>query len=96
MRMLTKADLINELHDSGTVNTKALAEAAVDTIINGIAADLAAGGGVILKGFGRLHVAERGPSVGRNPRTGEVIQIPAKRVVRFKPALALTNRLNGG
>jgi DNA-binding protein HU-beta len=51
--------------------------------------------GIQLAGFGSLTVKARKATTGRNPRTGEVIQIPAKRVVKFSPAKKLKDAVNG-
>ena len=96
--MLTKADLIEVLH-SNTPLSQMESERAINLITDAVATDLAVGGdagGAIIKGFGRIYVAERKARVGRNLYTGEVVQIPAKRTVKFKPAKALADRVNGG
>ena len=59
-----------------------------------ITGELGMGGHARLPAFGTFTVADRAASEGRNPRTGEPIHIPAKRVAKFKPAAALTERLN--
>ena len=62
--------------------TKVAAKAAVDATLGTIAANVAEG--VQLLGFGNFSVSERAARTGRNPHTGETIQIPASKVVRFK------------
>ena len=94
MTMLTKQDLIDALFDNGCTQTKVEAERMVDMIMDTIAAALADGGGVILRGFGRLYAVERKAGVGRNIRTGAEIKIPAKRVARFKAGAALEELMN--
>lgn len=96
--MLTKADLIDGLTNANDGMTRREAELYIDQITDMIAADLAAhkDGGVIIRDFGRLYAAERKAGVGRNVRTGEPINIPAKRVVRFKAGHGLAARINGG
>ena len=62
---------------------------AADALIDTIAAALKRGETVQLKGFGTFSVAETKPRTGRNPRTGKLIAIPARRRVRFKPSKSL-------
>lgn len=65
------------------------AQSAIDAAIDLIAAALAQGDKVQLSGFGVFEVKEREARMGRNPHTGEVVQIPATRVPNFKPSRAL-------
>jgi DNA-binding protein HU-beta len=59
------------------------AGAAVDAVLGTIESELKGGGEVTFTGFGKFHVAERGAREGRNPRTGESMQIAATKVPRF-------------
>lgn len=59
------------------------AAAAVDAVLGTIENTLKSGGEVSFTGFGKFHVAERGAREGRNPRTGESMQIAATKVPRF-------------
>jgi len=59
------------------------ASAAVDAVLKTIEDELRGGGEVSFTGFGKFHVAERGAREGRNPRTGESMQIAATKVPRF-------------
>jgi len=72
-------------------NTKAAAS--VNAVFESITAALAAGEEVGITGFGRFQVAERAARVGRDPRSGAKVDIPAKRVVKFKPGQDLKSRL---
>ncbi|GGC38698.1 integration host factor subunit beta [Novosphingobium marinum] len=69
-------------------------ERAVDTFFDEIAAQLASGGRVELRGFGAFSTRERDARKGRNPRTGETVDVPAKRVPYFKPGKEMRQRLN--
>ncbi|MFA7586674.1 MAG: integration host factor subunit beta [Novosphingobium sp.] len=69
-------------------------ELAVDTFFGEIAARLAAGGRVELRGFGAFSTRERDARQGRNPRTGEAVDVPGKRVPYFKPGKEIRERLN--
>jgi integration host factor subunit beta len=69
-------------------------EAMVDAILDRIAAALADGDRVELRGFGSFEVRRRDARDGRNPRTGEVVAVEARASVHFKPARAMRVRLN--
>jgi integration host factor subunit beta len=69
-------------------------ERAVDTFFEEIADRLAKGGRVELRGFGAFSTRERGARTGRNPRTGETVQVPGKKVPFFKPGKEMRARLN--
>ncbi len=68
---------------SETGLSKKDAGAAVDAVLSTIESELKGGGEVSFTGFGKFHVAERGAREGRNPRTGEAMQISATKVPRF-------------
>lgn len=76
----TKADL-----------TKKDAEAAVKAVLDAVTEALADGDKVALVGFGTFEVKERAARTGKNPRTGEAIEIPASKVPSFKAGAALKN-----
>ena len=66
----------------------------VETLIETVSDELAAGGEVALAGFGKFSVSQRAARQGRNPSTGQTIQIPASKAAKFSPASALKKRLN--
>lgn len=70
-------------------------ERAVDIFFDEIADRLARGGRVELRGFGAFSTRQRDPRNGRNPRTGEAVSVPHKRVPYFKPGKEMRQRLNG-
>jgi len=87
----------NELVDSVTSKTdmkKSEASKAVDAVFDSIAEALKGGDEVRLVGFGTFSVASRAASEGRNPRTGEKIQIAASKQAKFKPGKGLRDSLN--
>lgn len=87
----------NELVESVAEDTglpRKDAAKAVDGVFDAIAKALKAGDEVRLVGFGTFSVAERAASEGRNPRTGEAIQIAAARVPKFKAGKGLKDSLN--
>jgi len=72
---------------------KAEASRMLDLVLNSISTALAKGEDVTIKGFGTFKVVELAERTGRNPQTGEKIQIPAKKVVRFKAGSALAEKV---
>ncbi len=70
-------------------------EQVVDVFFEEISERLAEGGRVELRGFGAFSTRERQARTGRNPRTGEKVEVPAKRVAYFKPGKEIRERLNG-
>jgi len=69
-------------------------ERVVDVFFDEITARLAQGGRVELRGFGAFSTRERQARKGRNPRTGEAVDVPGKRVPYFKPGKEMRQRLN--
>ena len=69
-------------------------EKAVDVFFDEIAQRLAKGGRVELRGFGAFSTRTRDARKGRNPRTGETVDVPGKRVPYFKPGKEMRARLN--
>jgi DNA-binding protein HU-beta len=90
---MTKADLIRFLSEKTGSNQK-LTSKAIDTILDGMREALGKGEAVTIIGFGTLKVVERSERQGRNPRTGEVILIPAQKSVRFSVGKGLKEELN--
>ena len=87
----------NELVDNVSGKTemkKSDASKAVDAVFDAIAEALKGGDEVRLVGFGTFSVASRAASEGRNPRTGEKIQIAASKQAKFKPGKGLRDSLN--
>lgn len=82
---MTKAELI-ELWHEGAGLSKAQAERSLEHLGDIFARELLAGGCVPLPGLGRLRPVDRAPRMGRNPRTGEAVPIPAQKAITFKPA----------
>jgi len=84
---MNKADLINEVAE--VVGTQKLAKEAVDCVIKVISDSLAKNDTVQISGFGSFKVSERKARTGRNPQTGQAIEIPAGKVPRFVAGKAL-------
>lgn len=90
---MNKATLIDKIAvDAGI--TKTSAAIAVDSLIEGVTGALKKSQRVTLVGFGTFGVSKRKARTGRNPQTGETIEIKAKRAVRFKPGKQLEGALN--
>ena len=84
---MNKADIIDEV--SKVLKTKKAAQMAVDCVFSSITKTLEKGGSVSLAGFGTFKVAERQARKGRNPQTGEEINIAASKVPKFVSGKAL-------
>lgn len=93
---MTKSELIQKLAEKNPHLFLRDVEKIVDTIFGEITEALVKGDRVELRGFGAFSVKEREPRVGRNPRTGETVQVDAKRLPFFKTGKGLRERLNGG
>jgi len=85
---MNKSELINHVASSAGLS-KSAATDAVEAILGGITATLAAGDSVSLVGFGTFSVVDRAARTARNPRTGEAIEVAASRAPKFKPGKAL-------
>ncbi len=85
---MTKAELIDAVAAGANIS-KAAAAKAIDSFTSAIVKTLKKGGKVTLVGFGTFSVTKRKARKGRNPRTGEVIKIPASKTPKFTPGKAL-------
>lgn len=85
---MNKQDLIEFVANKGLANTKADAERVVEGIFSQIKSTVASGQRVSIGGFGIFEKQTRKARTGRNPRTGENVQIPAMGVAKFRPAKA--------
>lgn len=91
---LTKAQLADMLYEQIGLN-KRESKDMVDAFFDLIGASLVAGDEVKLSGFGNFQMRVKAPRPGRNPRTGELIPIAARRVVTFHPSQKLKETLKG-
>ncbi|NQU58268.1 MAG: integration host factor subunit beta [Rhodospirillales bacterium] len=92
---MTKSELIQRLADANPHLYQRDVERIVTTIFDEITTALAAGDRVELRGFGAFSVKERGSRVGRNPRTGEAVNVASKHIPYFKTGKQLREKLNG-
>lgn len=90
---MTKQELAQKVA-SDTNLSPSDAKGAVDATFDAIASELAGGGEVAVAGFGKFSVSERSAREGRNPATGETIQIAASKAAKFSAAAALKKSLN--
>jgi len=90
---MTKTELIDAIASKIDL-PRGAAERAVNTIFDDIVAALKGGDKVNISGFGTFQVSSRKERTGRNPKTGEAIQIPASRAAKFKPGKVLKDALN--
>ena len=91
---MTKSELIDKIFSRQQTLTAKDVELAVQTVLEHIAEALEQGERVEVRGFGSFSLHHRAPRVGRNPRTGEAIDLPSKQVPHFKPGKLLRNRVN--
>lgn len=89
---MNKAELISQMADESGI-TKTQANAAIDSFVGAITKTLKKGDKVTLVGFGTFSVSKRAARNGRNPQTGEVIKIKARKVARFKAGKELSGKL---
>lgn len=90
---MTKAELVEEVAGM-TQLTKKHAEIIVNTVFESIVDSLRGGAKIELRGFGSFRIRNRGPRIGRNPKTGARVAVPAKRIPYFKPGKELKGLLN--
>jgi len=90
---MTKAELVNRVSKRTDLN-KRDAEVMVQTVLDSIIESLQGGDKVELRGFGSFRLRDRAPRIGRNPKTGEKVSVPSKRVPYFKPGKDLKALIN--
>ena len=91
---MNKTELIAAVAEKTGLSKKD-SDAAVNAVLNTITETLKADEKIQLVGFGSFETKKRAARTGLNPRTGESVEIPAKRVAVFKPAKAFKDALNG-
>jgi integration host factor subunit beta len=90
---MTKADLIDEVSRLAELTRKD-SEVIVETIFDSVVRSLRAGDKIEIRGFGSFRTRQRKPRVGRNPKTGERVEVPAKKIPFFKPSKELKDLVN--
>jgi integration host factor subunit beta len=91
--VMTKADLIDEVSRLAELTRKD-SEVIVETIFDSVVRSLRAGDKIEIRGFGSFRTRQRRPRVGRNPKTGERVEVPAKKIPFFKPSKELKDLVN--
>lgn len=91
---MIRSELLQKLADENPELKPEEVEKIVDLFFNQIIQQLAEDGRVELRGFGAFSTRSREPRKGRNPRTGDAVNVPAKRVPYFKPGKEMRERLN--
>ena len=91
---MIRSELLQKLASDNPELRAQEVEQVVDIFFEEIAQRLAEGGRIELRGFGAFSTREREARTGRNPRTGEAVDVPAKRVPYFKPGKEMRNALN--
>ena len=91
---MTKSDLIEEVSRTGSLTRKD-SEVIVETIFDSIVESLRAGDKIEIRGFGSFRTRQREARMGRNPKTGEQVAVPARKIPFFKPSKELRDGING-
>jgi integration host factor subunit alpha len=91
---LTKADIAEKVRSHVGWNKKESGRV-VDTLFEIIKESLQQGRDVMISGFGKFSIRDRGERIGRNPLTGDPIMLPAKKVVTFRTSGKLREKING-
>ena len=91
---MTKSELITLLSDKFSQLVHKDAELSVKTIIDSLGNTLSKGGRVEIRGFGSFSLNHRPARLGRNPKTGEKVNVPEKKTIHFKMAKDLFKKLN--
>ena len=86
---MNKNDLIESIAHSAQIS-KIAAERGLNGLLTTLSSAMEDGKRVTLVGFGSFSVVERAPRIGRNPKTGETVPIPSRRVVKFRPGKELS------
>lgn len=91
---MNKKDLVEKVHEIAG-GTKVMAEQIVDAIIDSIIMTLKKGNDVSIAGLGIFAVKARAARTARNPRTGDMVKVPATKAPKFRAAKALKDAVNG-
>ena len=92
---MTKADLVDQV-SRAIESTRKDAESVVETVFNSVIKALQGDDKVEVRGFGSFRTRRRRGRIGRNPKTGEKVDVPPKRIPFFKPSKELKELINSG
>src|SRR6201747_1855823 len=90
---MTKADLVDKVTSLGDL-TRRDGEIIVETLFDSVIGALKSGDKIEIRGFGSFRTRQRKARTGRNPKTGDKVEVPAKRVPFFKPSKELRDMVN--
>ena len=91
---MTKKEFVELYFEKGGFETKTEAERKMKAFLETVEEALVKGEEVIFTGWGKWEVVEKAERVGRNPKTGEEVVIPAKKAIKFKVGKALEEKVN--
>ena len=91
---MTRSELVDRLHSRVPTLTRDDAKSVVDVILEAITGSLVADSRVEIRGFGSFSLSCRRPRVGRNPKSGEKVQVPGKHVPYFKAGKDMREGVN--
>ncbi len=89
---MNKNDLVDSIASAAQIS-KVAAEKGLNGLLSSMAEAMEDGERVTLVGFGSFTIVERAPRLGRNPKTGEVVPIPSRKVVKFRPGKRLSEKV---
>lgn len=92
---MTKAELIEDVSQAAELSRKD-SETIVETLFASIVSSLRNGDKIEIRGFGSFRTRQRKPRIGRNPKTGARVDVPAKKIPYFKPSKELKDLVNSG
>jgi integration host factor subunit beta len=92
---MTKAELIEDVSQAAELSRKD-SETIVETLFSSIVSSLRNGDKIEIRGFGSFRTRQRKPRIGRNPKTGARVDVPAKKIPYFKPSKELKDLVNSG
>jgi integration host factor subunit beta len=92
---MTKAELIEDVTQATELSRKD-SETMVETLFESIVHSLRNGEKIEIRGFGSFRIRQRKPRIGRNPKTGARVEVPAKKIAYFKPSKELKDLVNSG
>jgi len=90
---MTKADLVEEISRVVEI-TRREAEVVAETILESVVNAMRDGDGVEIRGFGSFRTRQRAGRIGRNPKTGESVEVPPKTIAYFKPSQQVQQSIN--
>ncbi len=91
---MTKSELVERLLEANSLLTRKDSEIIIDIVFDSIRNALKSGEKVEIRGFGSFTIRQRGPREARNPKSGEMVEIPAKKTPFFKTGKELRDRVN--